>query len=248
MVKRSMNPEYFEDSKNLGADGELYISTYHKLKYLLERFAQIDTIVVGFSYLELVDNVDKRFLHQELSGRYIRNSMTFMSPMVFYEETLASGKMVLSNVYQSEFLYPKFKDPVFTDGFGKKKGRVDPTMLEPVLKVNFHNREEVSSFAKTNIKYLKKIVDLCLERNKTLILITSPHHPDYLDKVPKKFVDYHTELGRQFKERGITLINMVNMLTDNQYYADHVHLSYAGSIEVSKKVKSVFKENKRSTQ
>lgn len=245
MVKRSMNPEYFEDSKNLGANGELYISTYHKLKYLLERFDQLDTIVVGFSYLELADNVDRRFLYQEKSGRYIRNSMTYMSPMIFYKETLASGKMIASNLYQSEFLYPKFKDPVFVNGFGKKKGSLDPKMLKPILDQNFDTNGEVSSFAKTNIKYLHKIIDLCFEKNKTLVLLTSPQHPDYLDKVPKKFIDYHTKLSRQFNERGVTLINLINMLSESQYYADHVHLSYAGSIEVSGKVKSVFEQQGR---
>lgn len=244
MVRRSMNPEYFKDSKNLGAKGELYISTYHKLKYLLERFSQIDTVVVGFSYLELADNVDRRFLYQEKSGRYIRNSLAYMSPKVFYKETMASGKMILSNVYQSEFLYPKFKDPVFINGFGKKTGHLDPNELESILLENFYTEEEISSFATTNIKYLHKIVDLCLEKDKTLVLITSPQHPDYLDKVPKKFVSYHTQLSKLFKEKGITLINMVDMLADSQYYADHVHLSYTGSIEVSKKVKSVFEEYK----
>lgn len=239
VIRRGLDPAEFKSAVNLASPGEPYLTTFHKLKYLLERFEAIDTVIIGFSYLDLSYRMDEKFSTPDKGGRYIQHSMSFMSPIPFFNETLASNKLILTSLYQSECLYPKFKDHVFVNGFeAREPSSYLGDMAERVQ--YFFENEDKSSFAKTNISYLHRIVALCEENNKELFLLMTPKHPDFRKVIPEEFKTKYASLSSGFERMGTHIIDYSLLLKEDIYYADYVHLSKYGAKELTLAMKSVI--------
>lgn len=86
-----------------------------------------------------------------------------------------------------------------------------------------------NSLSKTNIRYLRKIIDFCQTNKVKIFLIRSPQHPLYGDL--RNELVYQNVLKKSFND--VDLLDFNNMKFPNSHYLDLHHLNYKGATKFS---------------
>lgn len=228
----SLNDSIIQHSKNLSQGGEAYFYTYTKLKKLLEVNPQIKTVYVSFSNNQLEKKMDE----WTFDDIYIKDKY----PAYFFAMDKEEKKMLWENnpksVFQSELQLLKNN----TVDLLKYKGKIRPETYwgnylflkrektDSLIKVNYIQtilKERGKGISIVNLTYLKKIVELCKQKNKIIILYRTPVHPvlsetyeeEKFDSIRKKHFD------------SIPFLDCIDYPLSNEQFGDFDHLNYKGA-------------------
>lgn len=96
------------------------------------------------------------------------------------------------------------------------------------------NPDAVAEGISEQIEYLYNIDSICHAHNIRLILVTTPYHPDYLERVDSLYINLLDQTVDSMK--NITYISYLNYRTDPKIMSDAVHLNSRGSDIFSKMI------------
>lgn len=249
----------FPNSKNIGLQSESYFHTYYKLIYFTNKY-KIKKIILGFSYHNLGSYYDL-FINGYFSS-LISSRTFFIFPL---EEKIRVIKWNKSKLYHffkeinisALNLYTNSHDSLynFVDGFHihHYRTRFDQKISNQRIKTQFYNENKVGEFADLNILFLKKIIELCNKRKIELHLLITPLHPNYLKKVPKKFVTkLHTFKNEYYTTHINRKINLIDLgeinLSDSCYSPDGDHISKKGVEKFNIKLKQELKKMSKNAE
>lgn len=228
------------NSINIGLRSESYYHTYHKLKYFIGK-QQINKIYLGFSYHNLASYYDS-FIDGPFSSQ-ISSRLFFILPFKekmrvlfwnnknlfdFIKDLNKNSKLLKLNITNSK--------SNFIDGFDIFHNNTIFSEKTCALRINaqFFNDGKVSRFAKFNLIYFNAIIEMCFEKEIELILLTTPLHKKYIQKVPKVYISEFIKFTK--KNKSINLENII--LTDSCYSPDGDHINNKGIGKTNKVFKS----------
>lgn len=95
----------------------------------------------------------------------------------------------------------------------------------------FDAQGNLRGISQHNLHYLTKIVELARERGVELVLVSTPLHPEYERRVPRRFRDLYEEfIGayqlEHFEFRGLAL-------ADEDFLPDGDHTNYRGAMRAT---------------
>lgn len=231
-IEVAINDQFCKNIKNIACSSESIYYSYFKLEKILNNNSNIRYIYLGFSYHNIsnyYDDViygDKSFY---IAPRYFA--------LLNYKEQI---KILLINVNSlSLFVKRTIKEYINIIFFSKMNyiggyknnffnTNVIDISVDKRIKYQFYNgNHAMRSFSDINIYYLFKIKRLCKDKNVMLILINTPLHSKYYQKIPINYIEKYNHIIRQLDVELIDL-NGLN-LDDNCFIPDGDHVSVKGS-------------------
>jgi hypothetical protein len=231
------NDSLITDFKNLSNAGETYFYNYLKLKPLLEQNKQIDTVFIEFSTPNILKREDQkiwrsRFLIHSLP-LYLSFSEIKDHKLIFTKNTAGYHQAVLkglqNNITRIVNSNYNFKDSI--GGYRYLKRQKIKQILDTLTlrtKPQFVLKQEQTS--NYDLLYLEKIIQICQQKNISVILVRSPYHQKFIGNI------YETSF-QEMKQNRFSKIPFVDFkdfsLTDHQF-GDLQHLNNFGATKFSK--------------
>ncbi|MEP1487168.1 MAG: hypothetical protein ABJK28_01920 [Algibacter sp.] len=249
----AFNPYYINNISNLSEGGESYFYTYQKVKNVLNQNPQIEIVFVEFSNNQIDEDMDQWIW----GDKYIDTNYPIFSPFMNFEDNriLLSNNFIgyiraipnslnnrVSQILKKNYDYSKnlggYEDLI--------RNKTDSLLANSRVNENImiHNKlQEVSNY---NIKYLSKIVDVCRDYGKKVILIRSPQHDKYIGYQNEQ--KYQLILNNNFQL--IEFLDFSKFPLKNSEFGDLEHLNATGAKIFSKwfqdiLVKGVLEKEKK---
>ena len=241
----SMNDSIIRHSLNLAQSGESYFYSFIKLKKLLESNPNIKRVLVEFTNNCITQEMDTwTYANKYLLYRYPKYS-AMMNWDANAELFLHNPKGVINA--QSLAIKTKLKyllthqdNFVKEADWGKYEGLNHTLTSEDSLKATAsYDSMTVTGISEVNLRFLKKITELCKHQNVDIILIRSPQNPSYpLYQNEAVFLDI---LNKRLP--GIKFLDYHNLPIPPDEFADLEHLNAKGSARFSMALDSVLNSN-----
>lgn len=237
-IQNGINDELITDGINFSQNGESYYFSYQKLKRILALNQQLKIVYLGFGYHNLSSYYDDYVFgkyNNEISSRYF-----FILPasekQKFIKCNLGDEILYFKNIFEkgiTNLLRKKDKYSFlgyYQNGFHNVESR--KKSMDKRIQLQFFNETKIANFSEVNIIYLKKIITLCKENNKDLIVLNTPLDPYYKNNIPRQYIDKYNQIIETQKLRVIDFHNL--KFQKNDFIKDGDHLSVKGSILISK--------------
>ena len=230
------------NSKNIGLRSESYYHTFYKLKYFLEN-QKIRKIYLGYSYHNIASYYDS-FINGYLSS-YINSRIFFILPIKeklrvlfwnrkklirFINEIFKVFKLLKLNTYNSRSNFIDGFDIFHSNTTFSEKACVQR------IKEQFFKNGQISEFAEYNLIYLNAIIEMCRQKGVEIVLITTPLHPKYIQRIPKPYIEKFLKFVRV--NNSINLENIA--LADSCFSPDGDHINNKGIFKTNEILKSKF--------
>ncbi|MDM8543258.1 hypothetical protein QUF90_19455 [Desulfococcaceae bacterium HSG9] len=232
-VASAINDDILTNTFNFSDNGSGYFYTYLKIRKILEHNPQIDTVVIGYSYLDIKKYRDEwvgkatmlkfkmpqhLFLFDFSDFYFLYISNPYEVLINIHRTTLQGIKHIIKYLLSSHSLdsWGGFDDSMEADKLQESKNR--HIACKKIEKVEYSKYQE---------EYLLKIYSLVMAKNVNLILLNVPIHP-MLKEEQKEYTKYYYLLAQQ-KLSKATIINHANMDIPEYGFFDLVHLNYEGA-------------------
>ena len=250
----AINDSIIKNTINISNISEHYLYTYNVLKLILKNNTQIKTIILGCSFHSLGKNYDKVIYKNdkdlEMYSKYLplldnesileiltKNQLDLIKSSVgIFSETINS---IVKN-------FKTYQDYPFIGKYysSKKNNLNDTTIRSAIIRHYYQKNGKIQDFYSfSQIKYLNKIVNLCLKKNIKLILINTPISNEYYKKIPSKFIsNYYSTISGLSKR--IEFWDFHSLKLENNCYGDGDHLNYVGANKFTLKIDSLINNHK----
>lgn len=246
-VRYAVSDSLLNHSANMANSSESTYFSYYKLKQLLQSNPNIKTVYLGFSYHNI-----SAYYDQYTYGRYS------VAPTYFYLLPIKEQLQMIKWSFKRlpSFLFNILKSGTkswmnkitFQGGFDNPFTNVSAreTTMNERLNFQYYEDGKLHSFSHLNLAYFDNIIALCNERNVKLIILNTPLHPYYLQKVPTKFVNKYDSL---ISSKNIAIMDLSQLeLADHCFQPDGDLVSREGAIETTIEIIQLKKHLANSTQ
>lgn len=230
----SVNDSILKNSLNLSSSGESYFYNYQKLKRLVSDNNHINTVFVEFTNNQVDSMMNDWIWNFEKMSHYLHLYSPFMDSedLKLLLNHNPTDLLASYSIATRKHIYRIFNgDYNFIDEIGGFNGEKLSKVNKLIANNNFKSSiSKNHSLSKSNLSYLRKMIDLCKERNIKIFLIRSPQHPLYADLSNE--IIYQNVLKTQFEDVELFDFNAMNL--PNSHYLDLDHLNYKGAEEFTK--------------
>jgi hypothetical protein len=190
-TKYCIDDKLLTNTQNISQDSEGMLYSYFKLKTLLINNPQIDTVLLGASYHSFSSYYNKIYSIPEVTGRYF-----FILTPILQVKLLMDTKNTFPAIQKSIINGTKnwiqnSPDYSFLGGFDTFSSSIplNDSLIERRINNQYFDEGKLNTFFEENIYYFEKIVQMCKDMNVKLIVLNTPMHKRYKEKVPTKFVN-----------------------------------------------------------
>lgn len=245
-IKMSVNDSLLTKGKNTGDFSEPFYFSYYKIKRILSDNPNIKKIYLGVSYHNLsnyyngvIDGksgyVARYFfvLPVNLQLKYLYNNVK--NPL-YYKGVIKYG--ILRNLL---YKYTSFLGP-YSNVLGAYWNEFKETSatikdMDNRLKGQYFTNRKLNDFSLNQLYYIQEITDLCKDYHIDLILINTPLHPYYRNKLPREYVEKYKTI---IKDGNLTLIDFSELLSeDDCFVPDGDHVSKKGATIMTMELKRI---------
>jgi hypothetical protein len=239
-VEYSVDDAIVRNSINIAQSGEAYLYTYAKLKSLLEYNNNIKTVLVGFSYHEILKEKQEPLLFKDaylIEKIKNYNYLLDKSDKVLIMER--NPEAYLTGLTQSVFInLLTFAKSIRNQGphdrlpaFGGYSSSLRNKLKEDIRLQDslFKQQRDLQPVEKGLLqeKYLGMISQLCRQKNVRLILFNTPKHRSYSDQVNEEIRTNWLNVRNSLP--GDSLLDMSTFQLPDSCYSDITHLNYIGA-------------------
>lgn len=225
----AVNDSILSNSINLSNFGESYFYSYQKLKLVVGDNAQIKTVFIEFSNNHVDSIMDDWTWGYEKMSFYLSYYSPFLESEDFNVLLENNSKDILSSfslATRRHVFRVLGNDYQLVDEIGgysyEKLSNVD----ELIANSDFNSSISASqSVSETNLRYLRKMIRFCRDKDIQVFLIRSPMHTLYADLSNEAI--YQNVLKTRFED--IELLDFDTMTFPNSHYRDLHHLNYKGA-------------------
>ncbi len=220
----AINDQIFEKAFNFASSGTSQFYNYIKIKNMINYNKQIDTIILGFSYNDILKNRDSWFYGAEKIKFKLREYIFLMSFGDYLEILKANPYDVIINTPSA----------IIFNTIGNLRGQSNYGKYRYLNKIIKKNKNEIKplKFLKDNISiynlfYVKKIYDFCLNNEIELFLLNIPIN-ESKQTIYKNYVNKYEYIAKDIFSKA-TLLNHSNFKLADSCFADTEHLNYKGA-------------------
>jgi hypothetical protein len=237
---RAVDPQMIDGAMNVCQGAEPYFISYWKLKALLERNPDIDTVLLGFSHHNLSAFNDKKLVDPRWAAEMSKRIYAY-GDLKALEGVEIDWHVYLKTVFENMCLYPK-DDHVHFLGEYKNSRHSDISGVQDAIQKHFYYDGENVGTSSVAVGFLKRIVALCKEKNVKLALLQCPVHELYWQKIPASFRKEFTRVRREMIEEGIVTIRFEGPRLVSKEFLNCDHLNLFGAQKYSRVVKMKLEE------
>jgi hypothetical protein len=226
----SINDKLLPNAQNISQTAEGLFFSYYKLRTLLINNSQIETVFLGVSYQSFSSYYND--INRKPDGCFPHYIFILPPPVQigFLKDTKNTFALIQKSIVAGTDNWVRnIPDYAFMGSFSPVSTKIllsDKT-LDKRINLQFFDDGKINDLSEENIYYFKKIVDMCNDMKVRLIILNTPMHPGYKEKVPPKFVN---EFNSIVKNGEIELIEFEDLkLSDNDFLPDGDHLQESGS-------------------
>ena len=239
----SIDDKILTNSINLSKSADNYLYSYAKIRTITQNNPQIDTILLGFAYHNLMNkDFENWFGGQEKYHAYFPlltlNELKFLfsiNPKHFINSNLyLSGGML--DIVEKIILG---KNPINNLGRYRKTHENKLNIGIDRLKKNKTDNKISADFLEYDKEYLIKISNYCKQNNLTLILISTPIHSTLESTFTYEKDDYYEFYQSNLSQNK--LLNFSKTYIENVGFRDCDHLNYTGAVVFSQILKNEIK-------
>jgi hypothetical protein len=230
----AINDRMLSNAVNLSKSGSCYFYSYIKVREAIKNSRQIDTIILGCSYGEILKGRDDWFYGNDSRELRVKvRSLFYLFTMKDFVDILkANPKKVIATLPESitfnvGHIYKKVTGQRNADIGGywylkrnklkEAKKRIETLSATSVK----HEYSEIQR------KYLLKIYELCLENGIRLVLMNTPIHPDLYALYHDKDEYYYSFIEDNMPEAVVA--NHASVIIPDEGYGDLQHLNHIGA-------------------
>jgi lysophospholipase L1-like esterase len=232
-TETALNDNFIKNSVNLSNAGDPIYFNYVKLKRIIEKNRQIETVILGFTS----SNLDSKgfyevpkFKSKYIAYFYLIDIKDYTDIIKYNLEGLIRGVTGLGRYFTKTVTIIN-EDKINNIGIGGF--RPIPTHISN-LEEDINNEKKIfkSEHDPLSIKYFLKIEALCKRENLNLIVLNSPVHKS-LSKRQKVRNEKYLKFIEQF-DSNIQFWNYEDLSLENKYFFDENHLNVKGAEIFSK--------------
>jgi hypothetical protein len=243
-VECSINDSIVKGSLNIAQSGEAYLYSYVKLRELLDCNKQIKTVFIGFSFHEILKEKEDLLLFQD---SYIIEKIKLYNyllnktekGLIFKNNHLAYLKGFLQSIFNNVVVFAKScastdSRSILVD-FGGYLYLYGNKLKEDIRLQENTKQESSGKSPEKGLqqeKYLKMISQLCRQRSVRLILLNTPKHSYYSNRITKEIKDNWLSVRNSLPQDSLMELSSFP-LSDSCYY-DITHLNCIGANLFSK--------------
>lgn len=221
------NPMIIEDSLgltcfNAGQDGCGILMSYGFLKMMLDRYSP-KLVIYDISVFDFVEDDNMKhisLLKPYYSDSLVREIITDVSPMDKYK--------MMSSMYKYNSLAVRVLGSFISSSSEYQKGFLPlPNTMDYDVEVIEDSMPKVDE---TKLKYLRKFVDLCKEKNVPLVFALSPQYKAKDSSFFTVIKSLTSELDVPFFDN----FSNANFCLNHNYFQDQYHMNSKGADEYTK--------------
>jgi hypothetical protein len=231
-IQCAINDELLANGKSFAQSAEALYFTYYKMEALLQHNPSIKKVYLGFGCHNISTHYD-----EFVSGEFSKD----IAPKYFYTLPLKEKLFIIrhnkkdlfsllesilhngwrnKNLYKTNSLLGHYENYFINCAATKSS-------MDKRIETQFYKNGQLRGFSAVNIKYFTKIVQLCRSRNVALVVLNTPLHPYYKNKIPTKFINEYNTLMTENNLKPFDFSMLI--LNDSSYVPDGDHISAKGS-------------------
>jgi hypothetical protein len=223
----SLNPDLFNDAQNISQGGETYVLTYWKLRKILKEI-ELDTIIIGFSVHNFSRFNDLKFSNKKWTGNLFKRGYTFESFSELDGRVEVNYSQLYRTIWKETGFYPK-KNQVNFIGKPSKRNTSNLGDWEKVIHHHYYDDDKVLGVSEVAEAYLDSIIRVCEENKMIPILINSPVHESYYNKIPEANLAMFDKMKTKYEAKGINIIDKAQERFPDSFYLNSDHLNASGA-------------------
>lgn len=222
----AINDSLLPNVLNLAQSGTGYFYDYLKVHEITDHNTQIDTVVIGYSYGDLAQNMDSWFDSDEKIKYKLPDYFFLLRSEDYFSLLRANPFGTLLNTPQTIFHNLKMKDYgyKFLGGFKSLKANRLKKAKELIPQ---YEPKTTTGYSQYQSKYLIKLYEDCISKDITLILLNTPIHP-MLEDVQKPLKLNYCRFAKEHLPNAL-LVNHSNFNLSENSFRDMGHLRYNGA-------------------
>ena len=239
IIGHSYSETAFDDSmitgiKNCSESGESYFYNYQKLKIILNDNQQVDTVFINFSNNQVFSDMNDWIWGE----KYMNYNLTKYQPWCEKEDILLCAKnnffifsqiqaVVIKNNLK-KIIKNNYTDPLLVGGYKAMTKKITKEEKQAAINDNTYKISEL------NLKYLKKMIELCIQKNIKVIFLRPPVKEINLNQSVE--VEFQKIRKKYFAK--IEFWDFINLpLNKKTHFYDNTHVNKEGSRIVSLELK-----------
>ncbi len=256
----SFNPDIIDNSCNISVSAENFFYTYYKTKFILKNNPQLKNIVLSFSYSHISKNNEDKLFDSDASLNYFNKYFMLLDnqgkknlrqfnqsyivsvvkfdlgiPLGFIDDMNLILRLLLNKVELEEYSF-------WGSYYGSKNSNLKSNLIDAKINEYFYKNGEVVAASDIMVEYLEKIILLCKENKKKIILINTPVHKQYYKKIPPFYMRKYQEILTSFQKKYPEIIyyNFNQFKLEDKCYGDGDHLNKFGADIFSNKINGIL--------
>lgn len=231
-IQRLKGNQISNGAKNIASPGEHYYFTYQKLKRIVKgKNNNIDTIFIGVSIHNFAPVYNRLFnLGFSEGRRSLKRYTYFIENINDFDDISFDVKMLKS------LIIGVYSQPNWGGEASSTNSMPNDTLIEETFNMHYAINKNEKEFCYAQRNYLYKIDSLCLDENIELILVSTPYHSLYKEKIEEKYSAFFVESLMPLKHRAH--LNYLNDKIHPSLMSDANHLNLHGAKIYSALIKS----------
>lgn len=227
-ARNSFDLSVLKGWENKGSESEPYSITYLKLKFEIKR-NKVDSIILTYGYHNISQIYDDNLLDHRAVKQFEKNS-----------ELLFLSRKELKNIpLDKERLYKILMKEFLLKPIGLNDGKVNELSTRMIkntddvykpIKRHYKIESNIAAISSVNKAYLEEIIKLALAHDIKVILLNTPLHKDYLNRIPKKYIcEYKSYTAHLTTHKNIIFMDYSSLNLKPNHYRDFDHLNKNGA-------------------
>lgn len=241
-IQNAINPKFLPGSINIAQPAEPYILTYWKLKKIL-RTNQSGKVVLGFAPHNIAKFNDYKFSDSKWASEMFKRSYPIEEFNTIKNEIEIDYTEYYKTLFKKLCFYPHDNHSRSYIGNFSNSTNNKINDFEETINRHFYYKNNRPDISELSIKYLDSIVLLISTSQKKLILLNTPVHRNYSQRVPENIYKKYCDLVENFKSLNVTVIDkFVNDYNDSMFL-NVDHLNTYGAKKLSMELESLLNNN-----
>lgn len=224
----AINPAQLTGSINFSQNAEPYIITYYKLEHLIKG-NDIQTVILGFSYHNLSAFNDLKLSKKPWAPSQFEHYYPFIS-LNKLRGLSVDRQLYLQTVVQNLLLYPKKNHNAgYRGGYNQRAYALDRANFKTAIDRHYFYEGEQIGTSTVSAKYLEQAVLLSEREGFKLVLVNTPLHPEYLERIPVDNRSFYKMIKKRYEGR-VTILDYSDYPLDDKLFYDYDHLNSDGAL------------------
>ena len=236
---RGVNPEILENAINVCQSAEPYIITFWKLKKIITK-AQPEKVIIGFSPHNISNFNDFKFNNERWQLEMFKRSY-LIEEFRSINKIKIDFKQYYIFLFKQLCLFPK-QNHIYYIGNHEKSDHSNLSGSQKTINKHYYFNNQKPEISETSISYLDSIINLCIKRQITPILINTPLHISYKEKIPGIIQERYNKEILRFRNQGVKIYTDSITIYKKENFYNSDHLNNSGAKIFSKKLNQAIQK------